>query len=218
MSHPSKDDFERTLQIADFAAQRLENRRQFEFKIFISYVTLLVLGIYKGDQIEVPNDWAWLVLVLLIVMHYSYISWTISLSVAMRNDSERKNFYLQKAECISVRLFKRYGDPLGQKIKNDYSELCPDEMKVKRVPKGFCTLKHLNQMWINWATPFQIVLPTIIYSLLVFTLCKEPCPGWVILVVLLGPLLLILIVSLIAWCIKKLCYIWAIFHRLISAK
>ena len=47
MSHPSKDDFERTLHIADFAAQRLENRRQFEFKIFISYVTLLVLGIYK---------------------------------------------------------------------------------------------------------------------------------------------------------------------------
>ena len=29
MSHPSKDDFEQTLQIAGFAAERLENRRQF---------------------------------------------------------------------------------------------------------------------------------------------------------------------------------------------
>ena len=209
MSYPSKDDFERSLQIADFAAQRLENRRQYEFKIFISYVTLLVLAIYESHHIKVPNDEAWWVLGLLIVMHSFYISWTISLSVAMRNDSERKNFYLQKAECISVRLFKRYGDPLGQKIKNDYSEFCPDEMKVKIVPKGLCVLKHLDQIWVNWATPFQVVLPTIIYSLLVFNLCKElckePCPGWVILVVLLGPFVLIIFASPIVWCIKKLC-------------
>lgn len=40
MSHPCKDDFEQTLKTAEFAAQRGENRRQYEFKIFISYVTL----------------------------------------------------------------------------------------------------------------------------------------------------------------------------------
>ena len=56
MSCPRKDDFDRTLQIAEFAAQRLENRRQFEFKIFISYVTLLVLAIYEGHHIKVPDD------------------------------------------------------------------------------------------------------------------------------------------------------------------
>ena len=33
MSHPSKDDFEQTLQIAEFASQRLENRRQFAISL-----------------------------------------------------------------------------------------------------------------------------------------------------------------------------------------
>ena len=35
---PSKDDFLHVMQIAEFAAQRSEDRRQYEFKIFISYV------------------------------------------------------------------------------------------------------------------------------------------------------------------------------------
>lgn len=213
MSHPSKDDFQQTLEIADFAAQRLENRRQFEFKIFISYVTLLVLAIYEGHHIRIPNDEAlyrWCVFGLLIVMHSFYISWTISLSVAMRNDSERKNFYLQKAENISViLLMKNLDDSLSRKIPNEYYPICPDEKKVKKVPNGLCVLKRLDHIWLNWATPFQIVLPTIIYSLLVFNICKELCkelsPGWVILVVLLGPFVLIIFASPIVWCIKKLC-------------
>ena len=206
MSHPSKDDFEQTLQIAEFASQRLENRRQFEFKIFISYMTLLVLAIYEGHHIKVPNDealYGWCVLGLLIVMHYFYISWTISLSVAMRNDSERKNFYLQKAEYISASLLKKFGNPLCRKMNNEYCRLCPDEMKVKIVPKGLCVLKHLDEIWINWATPFQVVLPTIIFSLLVFNLFKELRAGWVGLVVLWGPLLLIIIASTIVYYIKK---------------
>lgn len=74
MNHPSKDDFQQTLEIAEFASQRLENRRQFEFKIFISYVTLLVLAIYEGHHIEIPNDnralYGTCVFVLLFVMHF----------------------------------------------------------------------------------------------------------------------------------------------------
>ncbi len=197
MSHLSKDDFERTLQIADFAAQRAENRRQFEFKIFISYVTLLVLGIYKDDQIEVPNDWAWLVLVLLFVMHCLYILWTFSLSVAMRNDSERRNFYLEKAQYISVSLLKKYGKPLCRKMKSEYCQPSPNEYRIKRVPNVFQAFGHGDQIWINYAVPFQIVLPTIIFSLLVFNLSKELYTGWcraaVVILILALPFLLIAI-------------------------
>ena len=199
MSHPSKDDFQQTLQIADFAAQRLENRRQFEFKIFISYVTLLVLAIYEGHHIEVPNDnralYGSCVFVLLFVMHFFYISWTMSLSVAMQNDSGRKNFYLGKAEYISVSLLKKLGDPLCRKLKNDYCKICPEENKVKRVPKGLATFKHLDQIWSNWATAFQVVLPTIIFSLLVFNLSKELCTeSWRLVVVLIALVLMFLII------------------------
>ena len=208
MSHPSKDDFEQTLQIADFAAQRLESRRQFEFKIFISYVTLLVLAIYEGHHIKVPNDGAWWFFGLLIVMHYFYISWTISLSVAMRNDSDRKNFYLQKAEYISDCLLKKFDDPLCQKMKSEYYPICPDkdkvpdEIKIKKVPNGLYILKHLDQIWINWATPFQVVLPTIIFSLLVCNLL-ELCEKRQRLVILFAPILLIIAASIIVYYIKN---------------
>lgn len=196
MSHPCKDDFEQTLKIAEFAAQRLENRRQFEFKIFISYVTLLVLAIYEGHHIEVPNGWYGLcVFVLLFVMHLFYISWTISMSVAMRNDSGRKNFYLGKAEYISDSLLKKFDDPLCRELKNEYPRICPDDNKVKRVPNGLAPLKHLDQIWDNWATPFQVVLPTIIFSLLVFNLSKELCTKPWNLVVLVIPLLFMLMIA-----------------------
>ena len=209
MSHPSKDDFEQTLQIAEFASLRLESRRQFEFKIFISYVTLLVLAIYEGHHIEVPNDdralYGSCVFGLLIVMHFFYISWTISMSVAMRNDSGRKNFYMQKAEYISDSLLKKFGDPLCRKLKSDYRCLCPDDNKVKIVPKGLATLKHLDQIWSNWATSFQVVLPTIIFSLLVFNLSQELCTGCWELVGLFIPFLFLLIiaVSTIVYFVKK---------------
>jgi len=199
MSCLHKDDFDRTLQIAEFASQRLESRRQFEFKIFISYVTLLVLAIYEGHHIEVPNDWYGLcVFVLLFVMHLFYISWTISMSVAMRNDSGRKNFYMQKAEYISDSLLKKFGDPLCRELKSKYCRICPDDNKVKIVPKGLAPLKHLDQIWSNWATSFQVVLPTIIFSLLVFNLSKKLCPEPWNLVVLVIPLLFVLLIVVVS--------------------
>ena len=204
MSHPGENDFEQTLKIAEFAAQRLENRRQFEFKIFISYVTLLVLAIYEGHHIKVPGaEYEWCVFVLLFVMHLFYISWTISLSVAMQNDSGRKNFYLSKAEYISDCLLIKFGDPLCRKLKNEYCQICPNENKVKRVPKGLAPLIHLDQIWSNWATAFQVVLPTTIFSLLVVNVSKELSWKLVVLFILLLFMLLIFVVSPIMYFIKK---------------
>ena len=42
-----KDKFQKMLQLAEFGAKRLEERRSVEFKIFISYTTLLVLALYQ---------------------------------------------------------------------------------------------------------------------------------------------------------------------------
>ena len=39
------NDFEKYMQIAEFAQKNQHDRRQHEYKIFISYVTLLALGI-----------------------------------------------------------------------------------------------------------------------------------------------------------------------------
>ena len=119
-----KDRFERVIQIAKFGAQRLENRRQYEFKIFISYVTLLALAIYKADKI----DCSLFVLVLLLFIHILYISWLIRVSVANRNDGYRRDFYLKKAEDI---LYSPYN-----RIYNEYDrDSNPEKPIIKRVPK-----------------------------------------------------------------------------------
>ena len=206
MSSPSKDNFEQTLQIAEFASQRGENRRQYEFKIFISYVTLLVLAIYEGHHIEFSNNevlYGLCVLGLLFVMHFFYILWTISLSVANKNDSYRRNFYLQKSEYISVSLLKQFDDPLCREMKSEYCRLLPDENKIEKVPNMFQAFKYGDQIWINYAATFQVVLPTIIFSLLLFNLSKELCTGWCRAAVILIPILPFLVIAISTCCRKK---------------
>ena len=43
----AKDNFQRMLDLSEFGVKRMEERRAFEFKIFISYITLLVLALYQ---------------------------------------------------------------------------------------------------------------------------------------------------------------------------
>ena len=202
MSCPSKDDFERTLEIADFAAQRLENRRQYEFKIFISYVTLLVLAIYKHDLLK-PSPGECIGLVCgLGVIHIFYILWTISLSVANRNDSDRRNFYLKKAQDISDFLLKSVGDPLCRKMESDYDSEKPKKIKI--VPDVLRAFMHGDQLWINYAATFQFVLPTIILFLLVHILSKNLCTELHRVFVMFIPFLPFFLIA-IPTCCRKCC-------------
>ena len=207
MRNLNKDDFEQTFQIAEFARQSGENRRQYEFKIFISYVTLLILGIYEGHHIEIPNDAykelsGFFIVALLSVIHFFYIAWTFSLSVANQNDGARRDFYLQKSEYISRRLLMEFGDPLSQKLDNEYSKLCSNK-KINIVPKFYEVWEHKNQLWINYAAAFQVVLPTIIFFLLVLNLSNELCTGWRRAAVLLMPLLTFILIIAISTCCRK---------------
>ena len=207
MSCPSKDNFEQTLQIADFAVQRLENRRQYEFKIFISYVTLLVLAIYKHDLLK-PSLWGEFIGLVcgLCFIHTLYISWTIRLSVANRNDSKRRDFYLRKTECISVRLLKGFGDPLCRKMESEYCLPNQEEQKIEKVPRPFEAFKHIKHLWINYAATFQFGLSTILSFLLVYVCCKELCKELYVvwrLAVMLTPLLPFLVISIFMCCRRK---------------
>ena len=159
---------EQILKIADFASQRLENRRQYEFKIFISYVTLLVLAIYKHEPLKASlGEFPWLVIGLSLI-HAFYISWTIRLSVANRNDSKRRDFYLKKTELISDCLLKGFGDPLCREMHSAYCSLNQKETKIEKVPRPLAAFKfkHVKHLWINYAATFQFGLSTILLFLL----------------------------------------------------
>ena len=170
---PSKDDFLHVMQIAEFAAQRSEDRRQYEFKIFISYATLLILAIWKHDIIgDISQDKV--VIGSIIILHIFYIIWTISLSVTMQNDGNRRNFYLKKAEDISHLLLEKLGPPLNEKMDTEYKrENNRKDNPIKTVPTMFSAWKHLNQFGINYAATFQIILPTIMVLILILLLLKK---------------------------------------------
>ena len=47
MSNSHKDDFQRMMTLAEFGAKLHDERRQVEFRVFISYTTLLAFLLYQ---------------------------------------------------------------------------------------------------------------------------------------------------------------------------
>ena len=98
---------EKMLELAQFGADGHRGRRQVEFRVFISYITVLVLGLYQVNKLEDPifqgSDNAWL-LMLLLLIHLLYCYWQRNISIALINDVRRRDFYLQKAQCLSYHL------------------------------------------------------------------------------------------------------------------
>ena len=159
-----KEKFERVIRIAEFGAERLENRRQYEFKIFISYVTLLALGIYKSDKV----DCSFFVLILLLSIHVLYISWLIRVSVANRNDGFRRDFYLKKAEDI---LYSPYN-----RIYSEYDRgNNPEKPIIKRVPKIWQLWKGGDEILNNWSIGFAVCFPSLMLAFLVLELSCGEC-------------------------------------------
>ena len=72
MDNPNRDDFERIVQLAEFGAKRHDERRQVEFRVFIAYMTLLVLAFYQIEKVEALNAPRWMTVGLLVVIHIIY--------------------------------------------------------------------------------------------------------------------------------------------------
>ena len=97
------NDFEKCMQIAEFAQKNQHDRRQYEFKIFVSYVTLLALGIYKAKEISENCNVCLILGSVVLVSYILYFFWNVKLALANYNDETRRNYYLGAAE---VRLFQ----------------------------------------------------------------------------------------------------------------
>ena len=180
------DNFERLLSLAEFGANRHNERRQVEFRIFISYTTLLALILYyiltKGDSLWSPNDW--LPAVPLLIVHWIYYLWQRSLGVAMENDTNRRNFFLAKAECLAhyfiehprCKKFKPSCDKMVKlkfRGKTEISEkelfeaVSPPDMLLLPFPwqRG---LEHWDKTWTDWSRRLQCTIPTVMLGTLFF--------------------------------------------------
>ena len=177
MNNSDTDNFQKMLGIAEFGAKRMEERRAFEFKIFISYITLLVLALYqllKQNPIsfksliynlieQEPTPFISLcegiaLGILALGMHIIYVMWQVGVGIAMENDSYRRNFYLKKAQCISG---------CSLKYENKKDKVDRKIVIIQRYPQQF---NYLWIIWENWSRMLLIAIPTVLFIVVVHLL------------------------------------------------
>ena len=185
-----RENYQNMLEMAEFAATRMDQRKTVEFRIFISYMTPLILATYYATKVKPENvidvNWGAIVFFLIVLkgIHIVYISWQVRLSVAMRNDSQRRNFYLKKAECILHHLSKNSNTPFSPgdnvvKVKFGYVKTCwtekelfnKDAAKFETIPTfGESIINFSDELRKDWTRPLLTILPTLMLFLIVLIL------------------------------------------------
>lgn len=196
MSNSHKDDFERMMQLAEFGAKLHNERRQVEFRVFISYTTLLafaVYQVYKNNSFDLLNNNSPWIMVILGLVHILYILWEIRLSMAMDCDTSRRDFYTAKAQCLLEHLLKcpdetfypRRDVPVTVK-RRGVKSCCPEKNKVyeselfEMHEPSFEITSPTWKVWEgwkqiidDWSRAFQIFVPTAMLSLLLMKIVSE---------------------------------------------
>lgn len=182
----NKDQFDAMLALAEIGAERIERRRTTEFQIFISYTTLIVLGLYviitKNDEIIsknnilgtifMNNSAMWVCLTLGLI-NFIYIIWQVGLGRAMENDAVRRNFYVKKTQDLT-----------------DHSP--PEKIRGKGLENSIIVNGHylhqfcdLHLIVNHWSRFLLIGIPTLLHTILlyeVFILTNYPIYDFVILI------------------------------------
>lgn len=128
------------LAIAGFAADGHRERRQLEFRISISYITLLSLALYQVIKLNAlePGNIPWwivvLVCVLLSALHWKYLDWLYTLHIASNNDVRRRDFYLKKAEVIAY-----------YRLKNSDADFVPSFTEIVTINLGAGDSREMSE-------------------------------------------------------------------------
>ena len=184
------DSFQEMLNIAEFAATRMNERRSVEFKIFISYMTPLILALYYVIKLD-PDllaDISWKIIgggacVYLISVHLVYVFWQIGIAVAMANDAWRRNFYLAKSERLLHHLSKDgkntfcldntvvtvdLGCEKNECTEKELFEKTPPQPIL--VPNFWGLRKHSKKIFKDSSRMLVVWVPTMLFVFLVLTL------------------------------------------------
>lgn len=211
-NNSGKDEFKKMLDLAEFGVKRMEERRTFEFRIFISYITLLVLALYqllKQNPISLKSLIADLIgqeptpfisstegiviCVVAFVMHIVYVMWQVGVGIAMENDAYRRNCYLRKAECLS-----------GHSLKYDNTK-SNTEGKIFIIRYYLQQFKYLWIIWEDWSRMLLIAIPTLLFFVVVHLFLKKTNLGkeWLSLIFCLIFFLLIIVPSVVQSCRRR---------------
>ena len=97
--------FENIMKLAEYGADRHTERRNIIFRIFIAYMTFLIVasGLILRHQKDELVESLWFILpatVFLVVVFIIYWLWLRIFYIASDYDVRRRDFYLKKAEII----------------------------------------------------------------------------------------------------------------------
>lgn len=177
---------EHMLKLSKLGADGHKERRNLEFRIFVSYLTSLGLLLYQVHKPEDPilqeTNGFWPPFIFstaLFFIHCLYCAWQRNIAIALINDVRRRDFYLLKAQCLSYHLslnsntgfrprqYKKHWINMGGGKSDKISERClfkKDIPKIIEEPswKEFLKLWRDTHIWLQIGVPTIIVLPLMI--------------------------------------------------------
>lgn len=191
-----RSNFDHMLELAKYGAERHNERRHVEFRIFISYITVLGLIFYHAikpeDAILQGQEDLGLSIVLvifLLTIHSFYFWWKRNFFIASINDVRRRDFYLLKAQCIAHHLSRNLNAIFrpsrtrkvwlnrggGESCKIYESCLFKQHgPKIIEKPswQAFWTLHKDAHIW------FQVVVPTLMLLGVITVIFQEYLSQW----------------------------------------
>lgn len=180
------DNFERLLSLAEFAAKRHEERRQVEFRIFITYLTFLAvifyhftkkegleglvrdlitgLGLPVSSSPDPINPW---VFVALSLIHVVYFFWQTTIGIANQNDTRRRDFFLERAECIAQCYEKKVPVERDGKETRETESFAEQGPQIILPPYSIPTMIEYSHKFLeDWFRGSQFAIPTIMLGTL----------------------------------------------------
>ena len=194
-----RNNLEHMLELAKYGAERHNERRLVEFRIFISYITVLGLIFYHAikpeDAILQGQDNLVLSIVLvifLLTIHGFYFWWKRNFFIASINDVRRRDFYLLKTECLSYHLSQNSntifypsdtkivwlnlagGASEGMTERHLFKKENGPRIITEPTWKEFWVLRKDAHIW------FQVVVPTLMLLGSIVVIFKVYLSRWII--------------------------------------
>ena len=190
------ESFKQMMELAKFGADRHEERRQLVFKIFVSFMTLLVViaGVIMkywddvDDMFESP--WAaGIIISALGLMAVFYWNWLIKVYKGLICDIRRRDFYLLKAEVLCYRRSKGFADKfdppsefflnLGSGNNSKITDLDLFKTCEPDIGRNFSHKTMPLPISIRWDDYFlfNLILPLTLTSLMVAALTIKSNPS-----------------------------------------
>lgn len=162
-----RNKFNMMLDLAEYSAKRMETRRSVEFRMFISYMTLLIIVFYRFPTFSFDNISGiekGILIACAIGVHIFYFTLQVGIACAMKNDATKRNNYSKIAESLSGSPMKY--QPMCEQNNNDKIVI------INKWHKFLCPT-NISLLYESYSAMFLVGIPTLSFIILMVVLIKD---------------------------------------------